>query len=320
MATKARFVDILSPIVEVQEGAVPVLFEDILRFMVGREYRIGEKSFTFLLFQNPMQEDYVEGLVITTQDSDIPPKRNKTTGEFSSVNIDTRIEGFAYANVFLYDTQRKVLVYEINKNGCFPRQFAEAVYHHWNHIETVERDEEPEIRTPFNLKFPIFARRDEYDRMLRMNYYKKISVELVNPQGIVLNRLEEDDSIENWIKDSVARAAGCNANIIRLEQTAFSRKANPEGLSHYGVKQIIDKVKALFGRGNIQKLEVQGYTEDAEEPNKCRPVDLLTDAFKESFKIEDIQVHSDLQASARKQGIESLYNRILPEIRQILGG
>lgn len=318
MATKARYVDVLSPNVSVLEGAATVSFEDILKFMVGREYRVGEKSFNFILFQNPAHEHYVEGMVITTQDSDIPPKRNKTTGVFSSVNIDTRIEGFAYANVFLFDKFRNILVYEINKNGCFPRQFAEAVYDNWNRPQIVE-GEEPVLRTRFNLSFSILARRDEYDRMLRMNYYKKICVELVNPQGLVEQRLEEEDAIENWIRSSAERAAGCNANVIRLEQIAFSRKLNPAGLSHDSVKNIVDKVKSLFGRGNIQKLEVQGYTDDAEEPRKCRPVDLLTDAFKEFFRIEDIQVHRDLQASARQQGVEALYNRILPEIQQIVG-
>lgn len=318
MATRPRYVDVLSPRVTVAEGASPVLFEDILRFMENREYRIGEKSFKFTLYDNPAQQNYVEGLVITTQDSDIPPKRNKRTGEFSPVSINTNEEGFAYANVFLYDTQRKVLVYEINKNGCFPRQFAEAVYTYWNNPEIdIEENEEP--RTRFDLTFPILARRNEYERMLRMNYYKKVSVELVNPQGLVENQLEENDSIENWIKASVARAAGCNANVIRLEQTAFGKKLNPEGLSHNGVKEIVDKVKTLFGRGNIQRLEVQGYTDDAEYPRKCRSVDLLTDAFKEFFRIEDIQVHRDLQSTARKQGIEVLYSRILPEIQQILG-
>ena len=103
MATKTRYVDVLSPKVEVIGEENTILFEDILRFMEGREYRLGEKTFTFTLFKNPAQMDYVEGLVITTQDSDIPPKRNKNTGAFSSVDIDTRIEGFAYANVFLYD-------------------------------------------------------------------------------------------------------------------------------------------------------------------------------------------------------------------------
>lgn len=314
MATKARYVDVLSPVITVQDGDAPVLFEDILRFMVGKEYVVNEKMFTFALFQSPADENYIEGYVITTQDSDIPPKRNKQTGDFTAVNIDVAVEGFAYANVFLYDKTRKVLVYEINRNGCFPRQLIEAIYTHWNRV--LEGEEE---RTRFSLNFSTFARRDEYNRMLQMSYYKKVSVELVNPQGIVSELLQENDSVENWIKETANKVASFNANTIKIEQTVFSRKVNPEGLSHNGVKQIVDKVLTLFGRGNIQKLEVQGYTDDAEEPKRCKPVDLLTDSFNEAFRIQDIQVHSDLQLTERKTGIEGLYNRILPEIRQILG-
>lgn len=314
MATKTRYVDVLSPKVTVAEGEEPVFFEDILLFMEGREYRLNEKSFTFTLFRDPADDSFVEGLVITTQDSDIPPKRNKQTGALSSVEIDTSLEGFAYANVFLYDKLRRVLIYEINKNGCFPRQFAEAIYAHWNRVEEGEEE-----RTRFSLAFPVFARRDEYNRMLRMNYYKQVSVELVNPQGLVLDRLANDDSIESWIKLSAQQAAGLNANVIKLEQTVFSRKLNPQGLSHNGVIEIVDKVVSLFGRSNIQKLEVQGYTEDTEDSRRCRPVDLLTDSFNEFFRIPAIQVHSNLQINERKNGIENLYNRILPEIRVIVG-
>lgn len=319
MGTKARYVDILSPVITVQDNAQPVLFEDILRFMENKEYKFGEKYFKFTLFNNPARPEYVEGLVITTQNSDIPPKRNIRTGEFSPVNINTDEEGFAFANVFLYDTQRGILIYEINKNGCFPRQFAEAVYSHWNAPADFTEGDIASQRARFNLNFQAFARRDEYNRMLQMNYFKKIIVELVNPVGLVENQLQNNDSIENWIKSSVERAANCNANVIKIEQVALSRRQNPAGLSRGAVVETVDKVKLLFGRSNIQKLEVQGYTNDAEDPNRCRPIDLMADTFNESFRIDNVQVNRDLQPQARKGGIESLYNRILPEIQEILG-
>ena len=76
MATKARSVDVLSPVITVQDGDTPVLFEDILQFMAGKEFVVNEKMFTFALFQSPVDDNYIEGYVITTQDSDIPPKRS----------------------------------------------------------------------------------------------------------------------------------------------------------------------------------------------------------------------------------------------------
>lgn len=306
----------LSPMIVMNEenkGHSPILFEDILSFMSGKEYGIGGKEFMFTLFQDPLDNDYVEGLIITTQDSDIPPKRNKQTGDFSPVSIDVNVEGFAYANVFLYDKRYKVLVYEINKNGCFPRQFLDAFYYHWNRINDEEHPR-------FSLNFASFSRRDEYNRMMRMSYYKKICIELVNPQALAYDLLAEEDSVEQWIKATAAKAQLFNANTIRLEQSVFSRKQNPNGLSHNGVKEIVDKVLSIFGRNYIKKLEVMGYSEDVEDARRCRPVDLLVDTFNEAFRIQDIQVHADLQRQERKDGIESVYiNRIRPEIMQILG-
>jgi hypothetical protein len=37
----------------------------------------------------------------------------------SKVNINPTTQGLAYANIFLYDIQRNILLYEVNKFGCF---------------------------------------------------------------------------------------------------------------------------------------------------------------------------------------------------------
>ena len=42
-------------------------------------------------------------------------------------------------------------------------------------------------------------------------------------------------------------------------------------------------------------------------------------SFDEYFKITDIQVHRDVQQIERKEGIENLYDKLLPEIRQLIG-
>ena len=69
----------------------------------------------------------------------------------------------------------------------------------------------------------------------------------------------------------------------------------------------------------MSKLIVKGYTEDMEESNRCRPVDLLTDVFDESFYLSDIAVHSTLQVQERMDGVQAIHDRILPELNAILG-
>lgn len=313
MATKARNVEVMAPRITVSEGEGLVQFGDILRFMNGRVYHLIGKQFNFILLGDPAHDVNIVGYVVTTQDSDIPPKRNKNTGAFSAVQINPRIEGFAYANIFLYDTSRNVFVYEVNKNGCYPNQFIDAVYANWN-----INDADEDARTRFDLKLLPFVRLNEYNRMLQMSYYKKICVELANPQGLVAKLREENDGIGNLLKYTAQNAYDNNANSVRLEQVASSRRLNPQGLSHNVIRGIVDKILSKC-REDIQHLEVHGYNEDVDDSRRCRPVDLLADTFNESFRIGDIQVHTNLQITERRTGIEGLYNRILPEIRQIIG-
>ena len=102
---KRRSVDVFSVNFRYAEGETQtVQFEDILKFMNQREYRLGEKIFNFTLL-NCQLSDCMMAIIVTTQDSDIPPKRNKRTGVYSQVQINTTEEGFAYANILFYDVR-----------------------------------------------------------------------------------------------------------------------------------------------------------------------------------------------------------------------
>ncbi|MBR1550038.1 MAG: hypothetical protein IJ634_05310 [Bacteroidales bacterium] len=310
MANKTRNVDVLSVTITSKST---LDFVDILNYVNQKEYRTKDKIINFSL-HNCTIEGCVIGMVITTQNADIPPKRDKENGNCYAIQIDLDREGFAYANVFLYDIRRNVLIYEINKNGCFPNLFAEYIYYHWNAEESHER---------FDIKFPSVCRANEYQRMLRMDYYKKLKIELLNPVELLRCFQDENDSLSNLLKQHVSAGQESNADIITIEQLALRKKINPMGLSHSLVKGLIDAVKANIAdtghQHNIQTLKVEGYTYDSEDSKKCKPVDLLADSFKESFKIPNVRVHSDLQQRERTNGIEDLYKRILPEIQIIRG-
>lgn len=312
---KRRSVDVFSVNFRYAEGETQtVQFEDILKFMNQREYRLGEKIFNFTLL-NCQLSDCMMAIIVTTQDSDIPPKRNKRTGVYSQVQINTTEEGFAYANILFYDVRRNILLYEVNKNGCFPNQFRDFVYHYWN-------EDEDNVR--FDLSFPPVIRANEYQRMLRMDYYKRISIELYAPTEL-MNCFEEDsDSLyNNFIRHQINMGAQSNANTITIEQVALQKRVNPMGLSHSMVKGLVDAVKLNIAekghRLNVQQLRIEGYTYDSEDPKRCKPIDILADSFNEYFLIPDIQVHSDVQQSDRIVGITDLYNKLLPEFRQLSG-
>ncbi len=316
MARKRRGVDVLSVRITTLEDGQDVSFETILNYLSGRKYvsRDTGKLIEIQCRPDPEGGNIVKGVVITTQDSDIPPKRNKMTGQMSAIGINVDVEGLAYANAFLYDINHKVLIYEVNKNGCYIKQLKEMIYELWNAVMDIN-----DHRPKFNIDFFMLARRDEYQRMLRMSYYKQISIELARPHELINNFIGENDSISNWIKANLENAVSGNADTVLLEQTATSRKINIEGLSRNMITNAIDKLFEKVDRSHVSKLIVRGYTEDVEDSSRCRPVDLLTDVFDESFFLNDVAVHSNLQVQERMIGVQSIHNRILPELNAILG-
>ena len=311
--TKKRNIDVLSVKMTFREGEQNVSFRDVLNYMNGKEFRCNEKIFNLSLLDTN-RENCILGLIETTQDSDIPPKRNKRTGVYSSVQIDTRQEGFSYANIFLYDYERNVFLYEINRNGCFPNQLKKFIISCWK---------EDENNILFDLNFPAVVRADEYERMLQMNWYKKIKIELFNPVELQNSITEDSDSIYNNIVQQQIRAGvQTNANTIIIEQIA-QKRINIAGLSRSMIMGLTDYVKRFLGNGfrqNVQTLEIQGYTYDSEDDsNKCKTINIIADSFDEYFRITEIQIHNDVQQRERKEGIEGLYDKLLPEIRRLIG-
>jgi hypothetical protein len=158
--------------------------------------------------------------------------------------------------------------------------------------------------------------------MLNMSHYKKVTVELFNPRELINCFDENSDSIENNIlRQNLQLSSQNNADIFKLEQIAIAKKYNKTGLVRASVKGIIDAIKLnVLDKGfksNIQTLKVEGYSEDPEDKG-YKPIDLLADTFNEYFKISNIQLQSNVQQGERKQGIEDLYNKLLPQLKQLV--
>jgi len=314
--TKRKKVDVVSPIIalnENDENPTPS-FEDILRSLDGKKQTLRGKAFEFSLLETDLEHCTV-GMVVTNQVRDIPPKKNKLTGHYEAVQIDLAKEGLAFANVFIYDSQRNVLIYEVNRNGCYLDQLRTFILSKWNgNNDNVTLNQ---------VHFRAVVRHHEYDRMLGMNYFKRIRLEMMNPSSMVECFREENDSLfNNLLRNNAKAGRNGNADVFVLEQIALNKQVNPTGLARAAVRGIVDTVRLNLPGGmlrqNIKTLVVEGYTTDSESPKKLVPIDLLADSFKETFKLTDVQVHIDVQQQERTEGIERVYERILPELRRII--
>lgn len=311
---KKRRVDVVSAKLSfLKEDSNNPSFSDILDFIDGKTMKLNEeKSIEFSLLKTSLQKCKI-GIIITMQGRDLPPKRDIETRKFSPLQINPKKEKLAFANIFLYDEERNIFIYEVNKNGCYPNLLIEAIHY-------LCRRKYKDY--PFELRFPSVLRKNEYNRMLRMAYFKKLRVELYDPSDLVDCFVDSTDSDANKIlRQNIRTAKKANADTIVIEQAALTKKINPMGLSRSLVKETIDSViHYVVDKGyrkNIESLEVVGYFEDPEEPKSARKVNIIADTFDETFSIEDIQIQTDVQVAERQKGIEDLYLRRLSEFKSL---
>ena len=102
-------------------------FEDLISsdLVNGREYKVKGKHVTLNVISD--NSNYVIGLITTSRRDSIPPKTNSLTKTVEPLGL-LEHEGLGYANVFLFEKARKILMYETNQHGCFIDHFIEYLY------------------------------------------------------------------------------------------------------------------------------------------------------------------------------------------------
>lgn len=313
MPTIKRKVDIVSVEVNCLDGNAPQ-FTELLRCMETNEYYINGKLFELSILDSERQ-GIAMAFVETTQDSDLPPVKNKQSKELTALGIDPNEEGLAFANILLYDERLNVLVYEINRNGCYLGKLKEWIERRWN-----DNHEDQQIE----INFPAIIRRNEYDRVLGMTNYRRLTCKLLNPTQIVREMNYRNESLaEQVIRQQAENGSQSGADFVTIEQNCTSLRLNPNGLSRDFVRDIADFSRNMLRHTGLRQcvdtIEITGYAIDPESNRqRQRTIDLFADTFDESFTIPEIQLQENLQREDRKTGVLRLYDRIVPELRQII--
>lgn len=312
MNRKRRNVEVLSVNLEFEDNSNSMnpTFMEVLHYMHGKTWTYFGKAFELKLLEE-VEPGYVIGLIITTQNKEIPPKHIPATQHFVPVDIAAN-EGLAFANIFLYDSNNNVFLYEINRNGCYISQFIPFIYSHWNSVDE---------HVKFGLKIVPILRSSAYQRMCGMNYYKKISLEIFRPADLMNYLAQNNNGMATILQNQLKGGSISNSSTITIEQVAINKRQNPLGISHSYVREMSNLVLGALGAGfrqNIEKLEIAGYAEDPENSRRIRTIDLIADSFNVWFFIEEIRRQSDLQELERKHEIQGLYTRLLPELKSIM--
>lgn len=211
-----RTVNFVSPKIESSCETFPISFEDTLQCVVNLLCQNPKKTYTVKTFDGSL-EGCKEGYVITEQNKDLPPKRNRSTGEFDSLGLDLDNETLAYANVYLYNSNMNVLLYEMNGNGCYLDDLGEMIMNVWN------ADANHQVKI-IELHFVDVITAAEYKKMTSMNYFKEFHVIVTCPSEIK----RECDSLQRSsysnIRSCIDQAASSNSDTLDMKLTTFGKK------------------------------------------------------------------------------------------------
>ena len=229
------------------------------------------------------------------------------TKDFSPLAIDTSKESLAYANIFLYNTNNNVLLYEINRSGCFLNYFGISLKKIW---EDMFSDE-----LPLSVDFPLVLKRDSYEQILNLSYIRELDIEVAYPHEIIRQEILTGD---DFINSAIANAAEKHAKTLKINQKAAPFKEDTRGLR--GIIQTIDNL-IMLRSSNVKKVKVVGHATDPEDgKNINKDIDLIADSFTNCyFYIPVKALHTDVQSNERKKGIKKVYRKIRSELNSIFG-
>ena len=290
-----------------------VNFGEVLTYMNGRKYYDEPKEYELeLKLIETDIENCLIGIIITDQNKNLPPKRNRSTGVHSKLGLKEGEETLSFGNVFLYDTVLNVFLYEVNMSGCSIDKLIEFIQQEWAR----KRD-----GVKFDLSLHLISRKGEYERLLKMDHYTEILVELAQPTEILQDYKDDTSTMFSTIKRYLKDGLNTNSDTMTIKLSAHGVRTNKQGLDRKGLLKIVNSVRYLLKgskKENVIKLAIKGYITDPNEPDTVRPINLVADTFNTFIKLPTVTQLANLQEIERKEEIERLYKKHLTELKNIL--
>lgn len=268
--------------------------------VLNKEVYLKGKDLELKVFAN--NEDYLVGIIETSRNNNLPPKKSKKAKTLSrlGLNID---EGLAYGNVFLFDKKRNILMYEVNKFGCYLDHFISFIYSALKDTTLFKK---------FKIKLEVVLTSDEYNRIVNMNFHKSVEIQIANPDKIMEEFKHKNGAIYNVCES--ANQFNSSRVFAKFEVEA---KKTKKGLTTKTVTEVLNEVTSLLqGRSaeNIQKVIVTGYENDIE---KLQKIDLIADRYIREIALDEPRENNNLLEKQRTDAIVSLHKGCLNDLDAI---
>lgn len=251
-------------------------------------YKIpGEKCQRLTVLVNT--PEYTIGVIKTTLLRGIPPKYDYLNDQAQSLELGKN-EGLGYANTFLYYKAKEVLLYEFNKNGCYPSALKDL-------IRFIAGTLYPNTGVALEF-FPILTK-NAYEQYLKMRNYLSLECSIATPTQL-LNKAEEEHQ-ENDALTSISKES---RDLNAVSSTIiFKGDTKSGGLSPQNTRNLIEK---FFAKPNTQKIIIKGYSEDPED-KKQHELDLIAGLLKGCMRLKEPKVLSNFLLQERTMAIKTVF-------------
>lgn len=245
--------------------------------------------------------EYCVGLIQSTKMDSTPPKRNVETNETLPLGL-LREEGLLYGNVFLFNKEKRVFLYEVTKDGLFIGQLDMFIY-------DLVRDYENIVK--FDIRFALLMNADSMDKLLKMGDKKAVHIQFANPSEMLKKIKDEQKSIKEIVKPG----KDLGADIIDVTYKIATSKTNY--LHNGAINHMLEFIGNRFDllKSNVKKFAIRGYEEDQETISE---VDFIKDKMIEKIRYSDGKNMADLKPMQRKQEIILAYERLRRDIYRYL--
>ncbi len=307
-------VDIQLVSIESDVANQPVHLDTVLVALNGFKKEFNNKSFQLKLWDSGDITGVVSGIVITEQIKDLPPKRNKDTGEFSSLGLQPN-ETLAYGNAFLYDKSLEVIFYEVNGNGYYLDQFSGILIEEWNNRQNGQQNQ------IIDINFVAIPKNGGYRTYQSMYYLKEFVFEIACPHSIIQEYHNNNSTLLGAITPDLNRAVRNNADVMQIRYATFGKKGNRQGLDGKKIKKLVDAGMFILRggqRSNVKELKVVGFETDSNGKSHKTSADLIADLLKGSITLPSVEQNKDLQEDSRKSQIELLHSNLTQTLCAIL--
>jgi hypothetical protein len=280
-------------------------FEDIIsaKEIINKELAFKGKDLELKILSN--KPDYLIGIIETTRKNNIPPKKNKKakTVEKLGLNVD---EGLAYGNIFLFEKTNRVLFYEVNKFGCYLDHFISFIYLLYKETELFKK---------FKIKLDVLLTKDEYNRILNMDFHKSVELQIANPTKMVKNFEHKNGPLYKVCSS----AEELHSSKVMAKFEVKAKRNSGGGLASKTIREVLDDVSQVLqsSLGNdIEKVIVTGYEKDI---RKLQKIDLIADRYIKEISLDEPRENSNLLEKQRSEEILKLYENCKPDFDEIFG-